>query len=80
MEAAGSVNARLAVLNQEAANITQVVTTITKVADQTNLLSLNAADRATTPSVPGAAGRILAEQNVRNSVSHRFASRVGSSR
>jgi methyl-accepting chemotaxis protein len=46
MEAAGAVNAKLAVLNQEAANINQVVTTITKVADQTNLLSLNAAIEA----------------------------------
>ncbi len=46
MEAAGAVNAKLAVLNEEAANINQVVTTITKVADQTNLLSLNAAIEA----------------------------------
>jgi methyl-accepting chemotaxis protein WspA len=46
MEAAGSINSKLAVLNEKAANINQVVTTITKVADQTNLLSLNAAIEA----------------------------------
>lgn len=39
MEAAGAINAKLAILSEKAGNINQVVTTITKVADQTNLLS-----------------------------------------
>lgn len=44
--AGDSVTTKLAVLNDKASNIGQVVTTITKVADQTNLLSLNAAIEA----------------------------------
>jgi methyl-accepting chemotaxis protein WspA len=46
VEAVGSINGKLAVLNEKAGNINQVITTITKVADQTNLLSLNAAIEA----------------------------------
>jgi methyl-accepting chemotaxis protein WspA len=46
MDAAKTINAKLAVLSEKASNIYQVVTTITKVADQTNLLSLNAAIEA----------------------------------
>jgi len=46
MEAAAGINSKLAALNEKAGNINQVVTTITKVADQTNLLSLNAAIEA----------------------------------
>jgi len=45
-DAAGGINSRLTVLNDKAANIGLVVTTIAKVADQTNLLSLNAAIEA----------------------------------
>lgn len=46
MEATRGIASRLAVLSEKASNINSVVTTINKVADQTNLLSLNAAIEA----------------------------------
>ncbi|WP_417661178.1 methyl-accepting chemotaxis protein [Pseudomonas sp.] len=46
MGAADLVNTKLAILNEKAGNINHVVTTIVKFADQTNLLSLNAAIEA----------------------------------
>ena len=45
-QATGSIAEKLAVINERASNITGIVTTITKVADQTNLLSVNAAIEA----------------------------------
>jgi methyl-accepting chemotaxis protein WspA len=45
-EATRTIADRLEVINERAATITSVVTTITRVADQTNLLSLNAAIEA----------------------------------
>lgn len=46
MDACGSITTKLAVLSDKAGKINSVVGTITKVADQTNLLSLNAAIEA----------------------------------
>jgi methyl-accepting chemotaxis protein WspA len=45
-ESTGSISTKLSVISERAANINMVVTTITKVADQTNLLSINAAIEA----------------------------------
>lgn len=45
-EAAGSIGGKLSTISERAATINLVVTTITKVADQTNLLSINAAIEA----------------------------------
>jgi methyl-accepting chemotaxis protein WspA len=46
VEATGSVASKLGVIREKADGINLVVTTITKVADQTNLLSINAAIEA----------------------------------
>lgn len=45
-EASRKISKRLAIISEKAANITMVVTTINKFADQTNLLSLNASIEA----------------------------------
>ena len=45
-EATSSIAEKLAAINEKAGGITTIVTTITKVADQTNLLSVNAAIEA----------------------------------
>lgn len=46
VSATDSINAKLAALSEKASNINGVLITITKVADQTNILSLNAAIEA----------------------------------
>ncbi|MBF2006266.1 MAG: methyl-accepting chemotaxis protein [Chlorogloeopsis fritschii C42_A2020_084] len=46
VEATNTIAARLGVISEKANNINSIVVTITKVADQTNLLSLNAAIEA----------------------------------
>jgi methyl-accepting chemotaxis protein WspA len=54
VDATDSIGAKLAALSEKASNINSVLTTITKVADQTNILSLNAAIEA---EKAGEAGR-----------------------
>jgi methyl-accepting chemotaxis protein WspA len=45
-DSTSSIGSKLSIISERAANINLVVTTITKVADQTNLLSINAAIEA----------------------------------
>jgi methyl-accepting chemotaxis protein WspA len=46
MDSTGSISNKLGIIRDKSENINEVVTTITKVADQTNLLSINAAIEA----------------------------------
>lgn len=62
VEASGSIASKLGVLNEKAGNITSVITTITKVADQTNLLSLNAAIEAEKAGEHGRSFAVIARE------------------
>lgn len=61
-QAAGTMASRLAAIRDEAAEITSVVTTISKVADQTNMLSINAAIEAEKAGEQGLGFLVLARE------------------
>ena len=62
MEATGEIAARLGAISEKANGINAVVTTITKVAEQTNLLSLNAAIEAEKAGEYGAGFAVVARE------------------
>jgi methyl-accepting chemotaxis protein WspA len=62
VDASSSISGKLGVLNEKAGTITGVVTTITKVADQTNLLSLNAAIEAEKAGEHGRSFAVIARE------------------
>ena len=61
-EAARSISGKLAVINDKASSISAIMTTINKVADQTNLLSLNAAIEAEKAGEQGLGFSVVARE------------------
>lgn len=62
VEASTNIASKLSILNQKAGNVTGVITTITKVADQTNLLSLNASIEAEKAGEYGRSFAVIARE------------------
>ena len=61
-EATNSITAKLGIMNKKAGNINNAVVTITKVADQTSILSLNAAIEAEKAGEYGAGFAVVARE------------------
>ncbi len=62
VDASSTIASKLQILNEKAGNITSVITTITKVADQTNLLSLNASIEAEKAGEYGRSFAVIARE------------------
>lgn len=62
VDASETIAARLGILNERASNIANFITTIAKVADQTNLLSLNAAIEAEKAGEHGRSFSVIARE------------------
>lgn len=62
VDASRNIASKLAVLNEKAGTITGVITTITKIADQTNMLSLNASIEAEKAGEHGKSFAVIARE------------------